>query len=241
MTQVTAGKTIPVTPATPFERRISVGHNETNNDGGAVSFTADQWAWIEYTLPEDLHLSGALAIWKDWLVGDHGYAAIAAPGAAHTLTVEAASAQKDVDLGTGNEVLAANYDPTVVGKPVWVEFWDYTSSSRDTNKDLRELREVDSVSGTVVTLKENLSDTHPITTTRLIPLYGMFTTPRGTKNLDGGIFFIGTGSRPVGSPDRSEVTALISAGLCVCLRAKATSTVGTRELAVTFEMRRPES
>ena len=238
---------MPATPQSEVTLAPAIGGLDSLMDGGAVSFVADEWDWVEWTLTEPLHMTGANISWEGWKAGDYGYAAIANPAAMHVLDVQANSGQADVDMGTGMEALAAAYNPVNVGAPVWVEFWlgdgvAPPSTARVKANGLIERREVDSVSGTVVTLKENLSDTHLATDTCImIPLVGLFSTPRGSKNLEGGVYLVGSANDILGSIDRHEATEELAAGLCVCLRVSATSEAATRTFAATFQMRRPSS
>ena len=232
MTQVTTGKTAPST-VTDVHLITTIGGMQQVMDGGAVSFAASEWAWIEFTLTEALHMTGACVCRCDWMVGDYGFAAIANPAGMKTVSVEAASGQATVDLGSAPH--AAAYDPANAGGPVLMELWSTSGGNR---VDLIERRWVASVSGSVVTLSENLSQTHVVDSVA-IPCYGVYSLPRGDDLVEGGIFMVGSGSSVMGSADQKEATNLIAAGLCVCLRVKATSATGDRKLAVTFEMRRP--
>ena len=233
MTQVTTGQA-----ATHDVTEVSlvphVGGMEQVMDGDAVSFTANQWSWIEWTLTENLHLTGALVSRMDWQVGDYGFAAIANPAGMKDVTVQANAGQADVDLGVAG--YAGAYDPAVNNnKPVLMELWSASGGNR---VDLIERRWVSSVSGSVVTLAENLTQTHAVGVI-VIPVYSIYSVPRGDELLEGGIFMIGSGDSVLGSPDQKEATEEIPAGLCVCLRVKASGVTATRGLAVTFEMRRP--
>ena len=139
------------------------GGLDTIMKGAYVEYTANDWAVVEWTLPQALHMTMARVEWEGWLgAEDYGFAAIANPGAMDTLANQASSGQADVDLGAGKEALAAYYNPAVIGKAVWVEFWRTDevappNTARNMNPGLVERREVDSVSGAVITMKDNLN------------------------------------------------------------------------------------
>lgn len=164
------------------------------------------------------------------------------------------------------------YDPAhpmVGGSEVWVEFWrsEGTPPKRTKSPGLLERRKVASRSGSVLTLEEGIADTI-MGNVILIPEYSTGFSPATSaknpflegeelaehqrldaRNLSGGMYFVGGTGDPIrlGSPDRSEATEPIPAGLCICVRVYGAAKTAElpedqeeRTLALNFEMRSPE-
>jgi len=141
-----------------------------------------------------------------------------------------------------------------------------TDMKRTKNPGLVERRQVTEVNGSVLTLGDALAD--PIGDyslgqwdTILIPEYSTGFSPDtgcvnpflegaektkqddlDSRHLSGGMYFVGGGGDMVrlGSPDRSEATTPIPAGLCLCIRVYGAADTGgqvERQLGLTFEMR----
>lgn len=252
-------------PKTKVERIPTVGGMDTLLNGGACSFGDDEWGVIEWTLPEALHLTSSISSFKNWQAGDHGFATVCNLAAAWVHAAAVAADDMTVDLGAnalidlGGYTLADLYNPAFVGVPVWVEFWrgqgTYPTITRTKTPGLLDRHEVVSVAGSVLTLRTPVVDAHPAQQTVLVPEYDVPYSPEDRaqnleadphvgRNLSGGIYFIGDGGAfRLGSPDRSEATQEIAAGMAVCIRVHGIDTglAAQRGLAITFEMRRPES
>lgn len=211
----------------------TVGGEDIVQDGDSIAQEAATWTTIEYLLAEDLYLMSALICWDNWKVGDYGYAAVTNPGAAKDLTAEATSGQATLELGSAP--VAVYYNPAVIGKPVCVEIW---SESGGDKVDLIERRWVTSVSGSVVTLDTDLTQTHAIGSI-CVPCYGLYSEVRGTDGTEGGIHLIGSGAHTLGNTSQLATSELVTAGLCFSIRVKTSATTGTRSTAITFLMRRP--
>jgi hypothetical protein len=223
----------PVFIPTPITVQPTVGGEDIVQDGSSISQGSSTWSSIEYLLSEDLYLMAALICWENWKSGDYGFAAVTNPGAEKDLTAEATSGQATLELGSAP--IAAYYNPAVVGKPVCVEIW---SASGGNKVALIERRWVASVSGSVVTLDTNLTQTHAIGAICL-PCYGLYSEVRGTDGTEGGIHLIGNGNATLGNTSQLAKSELVTTGLCFSIRIKTSATAATRSTSVTFLMRRP--
>lgn len=270
---------MPIIPEIKVQRLPAYGGADTVLNGRYAEFGDGEWGCIEWTLPQSLSLTSAIVSLKNWQPGDFGFTTIANPMAMWPHAEGASAAQPVIDLGPNALIpdpqtgitIANLYDPAhpvVGGADVWIEIWQGAGTygvdmKRAKTPGLRERRKVASVSGSLVTLTEDLAIGigDPLTAwdTILIPEYSTGYSPdKGcanpflegdektqsddldAKNLSGGLYFIGDQTMRLGSPDRSEATEEIPAGLCLCIRcygARDTGGTVVRAITMNFEMR----
>lgn len=203
------------------------GGMKSDVDCVILAATASQHKRADYSLGEDYHIQGLQFQWTSCQLGDYAWLVIIHPASQGSPAAEATSGQATVDVGSS---LAAYYTPA--NGASYIEFWN---AADDT---IIEVRKIQSISGNVITLASNLSNTHP-TTEKIKARFDGFSPVRGADGISGGLTLLGSGREII----RNEVgvTAKISAGLIISVRLICTSAAGSRELGVNFLFRKPSS
>lgn len=201
-----------------------IGGMKSDVDYVILSATASQHKKADYSLGEDYHIQGLQFQWASCQLGDYAWLAVIHPASQGSPAIEATSGQATVDVGAS---LAPYYNPA--NGAAYIEFWN---AADDT---IIEVRKIQSISGNVITLASNLSNTHP-TTEKIKARYDGFSPVRGTDGISGGFALLGNGRELI----RNEhgVTSEILAGLILSVRLICNSTAATRELAINFLFRK---
>lgn len=223
---------MPITGKTKTKIDLTIGGMATVTDSVRFSGSASSWLVACYTMVEALHLQEAILTWKGAFFGDYGWMALMNPAGDGSPDVALSAGNTVVDFGTGAEAVAGQYDPAAYETTPYMEFWDAAETT------LVEMRPINSVSGTTVTLGEAVTNAHA-TTAKLKLVVQMYSPPRGDGNLEQGLSLLGDGSIDINS--ENAVTELIPVGMTLCARVKTAADAGTREIAINFKFRRPEA
>ena len=208
---------------------LKIGGPLTIVEGVAASFGASgaECKRIPLVFPVVLNLQQVKINWKNAEIGDYGWLVLENP-AADTSPQSALSVDDtQVTVGTG---FGPYYAPA--NGAVYMEFWN------DADDDIVEMREIDSVAGDVVTLKEGVGSAHS-TSAKLRAIFQSFSLVRGTMKTDGGFRMVDNGSQSFGY--EHEATNPIPAGVSLSGRFRSTSTPVERKAAVNYKLRIPAS
>lgn len=221
---------MPITSKSRVEITANTGGMKSLLDGVSGTFTAGEWKRFDYSLPEGLHVQEVRLRWKGAFTGDYGFVDVVNPlNANGYLSPSVAVSVDDTTVTFASAGLAAPFDPANGGASI--EFWN------DADTVLVECRPIVSVSGAVVTLSEAVASVHSISA-KLRCVLASFSPSRGAENVTGGYRLLsGDGVENIRS--EHNYTDLLTAGLVLAARFKATTDVGTRELTINYRLRRP--
>jgi hypothetical protein len=192
-------------------------------DGHSLSCEADDWCVTDMSLPRDLHLQEAFAVWEGAKIGDYILVTVLHPLGDSTVAATASASTTEVTVGAGE---ASYYNPAV-GAEV-IEFWN--------GGDLQEAREIDHVDGSVVHVKSGFSQ--EITSGwSTKSRFAAFNPLRGTDGTEGGFQILGSHSFQMNNPH--SLTAVMPTGMVFSTRLHTSVTVGTRNLSCNFIFRIP--
>ena len=208
---------------------FTVDAHRAKLDGTSIQCDQDQWCTKDISLPEDLHLQEAYAVWKNGQLGDYVLVAVVNPAAESTTSTTASATSTEVDVGAGE---APYYDPVLASAEA-IEFWDGTGETAN----LLEVRDIDHLDGTTVHMVGGLSQEIPAGTVTKVRL-SAFSPLRGPAGTDGGFYFLGDAFFQLTNPH--TFTELLTAGLVFSTRIRTADVAGTRQFAANFIFRTPE-
>lgn len=200
-----------------------VGEQDTIADGLSITASANTEKYVDYLMPQDLHLDELIVLWKNFESGDRTWLSLINPAGDGNPAQNPSGST--IDVGTS---LSPYYNPAAGAEAVEVYNTDQTA--------LLEVVPIQSISGSVVTLTKALAGTYT-TANKIRVRIQSFNPVRGSNGRGGGFFFLGDGFRPIGAPN--EQTAKLPKGLIFNVGLDLVSGGSTRGFCVNFVFRKP--